>query len=84
MGVLGESASSLLELLELLESASAAGCVGNGCSVAAEGWGALGAGASGSGLAGSPGKGNCSATEGFLVSEAGGVQGLAASLSDSQ
>ena len=45
MEALGGTVSSLLELLELLESASEGGGVGNGCSVAAEGCGALGASA---------------------------------------
>lgn len=77
MAALGGTVSSLLELLELLESASEGGGVGNGCSVAAEGCGASGAEVSEAGLVDPPGNGNCSATEGFLVSVDAGVQGFA-------
>ena len=78
-----ESSLELLELLELEESepGSAGGASeGNGCSCSAEVFDVDGAGASGelsdgTALAGSPGKGNCSAGDGCLLS-AGGVQGL--------
>ncbi len=70
-----------LELLELLLESSpgsvGGAVVGNGWSSAAEFFAGAGVGESGgaAGLLGSPGKGNCSATDGFFVS-AGGVQGL--------
>jgi hypothetical protein len=57
--------------------------VGNGCWVAAsEGVVVVGLGESGglaglAGLAGSPGKGNCSAADGFFAAGEGGGQGLA-------
>ncbi len=77
----------LLELLELLlelllESSSpgslGAAVVGNGWSSAAEFLAGAGLGESGgaAGLLGSPGKGNCSETEGLVALAAGGVHGL--------
>jgi len=88
----GGSVSSLLELLELLElllesspGSLGGGAVGNGCSSAAEFLAGVATGESGAlaaGLLGSPGNGNCSATDGFFASEAGGVQGLEAACDD--
>ena len=74
----GLSESLLLELLEellelLLESSPGSlggAVVGNGWSSAAEASGEL------AGFVASPGNGNCSETEGFVASAAGGVQGL--------
>ena len=79
------SESLLLELLELLElllesSRGSLGgrAVGNGWSAAAEPLAGTGAVASGVtvGLLASSGNGNCSETDGFVASAAGGVQGL--------
>jgi hypothetical protein len=73
--------SSPLELELLLESSPGSlggGCVGNGCCAAASEGLVVEPGESGgaAGFAGWPGKGNCSATDGFLAA-AGGGQGLA-------
>jgi hypothetical protein len=81
----------LLELLELLlelllESSSpgslGGAVVGNGWSSAAEFLAGLGGSGVAAGLLGSPGKGNCSETEGLVALAAGGVHGLGAVCGD--
>jgi hypothetical protein len=69
--------SALLELLESSPGSLGGGCVGKGCWVAASEGVVDGAGESGGG-AGlvCPGKGNCSAVDGFFAGGVDGGQGL--------